>query len=618
MLHRHVFRINFNTKDPQRETEQLRMESKSISNTPSLTVPSTQNTAPVHCFRCLYTYDLRRKAKRWQDGALRYHTFNKRIMVYDISRNFIGDTHWRDGGGIEDGDELELDKGVLIQVGEKTESVDQDLTSLFEKRRKNHTNSGENSSSVLPDSAPVRQPVPSSPSQLRPKSLNAILGTPSGSLGRAARPLISPCDLRRQNENDMDMQRGTKRRRVENPSKIPPNMMEDAVVTSRTSHTEQDAVPGKVQTTKGQNLVGQSSSFNPPATKGLHTAITMAIKTTRQASNEVITDGHVGNEDVGLVPCHNYASPRAPKVLGKPPGHVISTGLEKTQDLQEHDALPMKRLQILSRKPRKKLIYQDLLPPVAPANPLPQQPGRASTNAKSSRKRSEKSDPQAEFHRAQKERLESRLRKHHRREINSSRHDGILDSITISDVEDDILPSASDRNTINTTTENFPSISPLKPSLSEDNHPKTKPHRQAGWEPPPSSIIVPKLKPSSPPNFDLADMDQILLTQFSNDFPSQVSNLLPRKPSTTSPKSSISKQSRESPLAAASLISSKPTTTKPHKRSPMRKTVSEPIGRLSTCRANVTAVEQIPDPWSREAWDLFGYGRPTRAEKGNG
>jgi hypothetical protein len=34
-------------------------------------------------------------------------------MVYDVPRNFIGDTHRRDEGSVQDGDELELEKGRL-------------------------------------------------------------------------------------------------------------------------------------------------------------------------------------------------------------------------------------------------------------------------------------------------------------------------------------------------------------------------------------------------------------------------------------------------------------------------------------------------------------------------
>jgi len=57
--------------------------STGVRRTQNLTARPTQNTAPVLEFQCLFTFDLRRKQKRWQDGFLRFHTFNKRIMVYD-------------------------------------------------------------------------------------------------------------------------------------------------------------------------------------------------------------------------------------------------------------------------------------------------------------------------------------------------------------------------------------------------------------------------------------------------------------------------------------------------------------------------------------------------------
>jgi hypothetical protein len=34
------------------------------------------------------------------------------VMVYDDQGNFIGDHHWRSPDDVQDGDEMELDKGV--------------------------------------------------------------------------------------------------------------------------------------------------------------------------------------------------------------------------------------------------------------------------------------------------------------------------------------------------------------------------------------------------------------------------------------------------------------------------------------------------------------------------
>ncbi|MCJ1276586.1 hypothetical protein MMC21_004392 [Puttea exsequens] len=184
---------------------------RSTAHTQSLTVPATQNTAPILEFKCLYTNDLRRKQKRWQDGMLRFHTFNKRVMVYELpSRNYIGDTHRRDEAPIDDGDEFKLDRGVLIQVGEAQSSVEQDLTELLEKRKKpRHMPNRQDGSShllynnvtALAQGSGVAKLLIAQPSQLRPKSLNALLGTPTGKIGRAALSSKSPYERRGEQEN---------------------------------------------------------------------------------------------------------------------------------------------------------------------------------------------------------------------------------------------------------------------------------------------------------------------------------------------------------------------------------------------------------------------------------
>ncbi|KAL4967555.1 uncharacterized protein BDV14DRAFT_197919 [Aspergillus stella-maris] len=134
----------------------------------NLNVPATQGTAPVVKFRCLFTHDLRRKAKRWQDGFLRFHTFNKRVMVYDNTGYFIGDLHWRAPEGIQDGDELELDKGVLIQVCEPLERTDTDLSELYKNKSQ--------TSPSLPGEVPSSARSTPRPSQQASRSLNDLLG----------------------------------------------------------------------------------------------------------------------------------------------------------------------------------------------------------------------------------------------------------------------------------------------------------------------------------------------------------------------------------------------------------------------------------------------------------
>ena len=92
-------------------------------------------TAAILEFACLYTHDIVRKKKRWQDGRLRFHTFNKRIMVYDAAMNFIDGQHRRTNEGVNEGDDFQLDGGVLVQVEQQERTVHQDLTELRKPRK---------------------------------------------------------------------------------------------------------------------------------------------------------------------------------------------------------------------------------------------------------------------------------------------------------------------------------------------------------------------------------------------------------------------------------------------------------------------------------------------------
>ncbi|PGG98216.1 hypothetical protein GX51_06936 [Blastomyces parvus] len=167
------------------------------TSTSMATAMTTQTSAPVSKFRCLFSHDIRRKAKRWHDGFLRFHSFNKRVMVYDTLNNFIGDLHWRDGEELNDGDELELDRGVLVQVGECVERTHTDLTELLEKRTHASASSPANSFSPVASSRlafAASSNVNSSGGRL--KSLNELLGIRKPPVGRAALPSRSPYEER--------------------------------------------------------------------------------------------------------------------------------------------------------------------------------------------------------------------------------------------------------------------------------------------------------------------------------------------------------------------------------------------------------------------------------------
>ncbi|KAK0310488.1 hypothetical protein LTR01_003640 [Friedmanniomyces endolithicus] len=192
------------------------------NGTPSLSIPQTQNTAPVLEFNCLYTHDLRRKAKRWQDGFLRYHTFNRRIMVYDVPRNFVGDVHWTAGEALQDGDEVMLEKdGVMVQVSEAVGQTETDLTGLLNSRKRVGSERGSSPPARGPQT-PAARTVDASmarpPTQLKHRSLNALLGTPKGPIGKAAMSK-SPFELRHDEVENHGWEGGRppKRQRIDEP-----------------------------------------------------------------------------------------------------------------------------------------------------------------------------------------------------------------------------------------------------------------------------------------------------------------------------------------------------------------------------------------------------------------
>ncbi|KOS40307.1 hypothetical protein ACN38_g8836 [Penicillium nordicum] len=172
------------------------------SSSARLPPTSPQVTASVVKFRCLYTHDLRRKSKRWHDGYLRYHKFNKRVMVYDDQGNFIGDHHWRSSDEVQDGDEMELDKGVLIEVTENMGTTETDITTLYEKKKSSQGSpqtkvpvSQVPRASTYTASASASTPLRSSASSASSqsfRSLNDLLGIKRTPIGH----LVSPYESR--------------------------------------------------------------------------------------------------------------------------------------------------------------------------------------------------------------------------------------------------------------------------------------------------------------------------------------------------------------------------------------------------------------------------------------
>lgn len=190
---------------------------------------SLPTTAPVLEYICLFTHDLKRKQKRWQDGRLKYHTFNKRIMVYDERGNFIGDMHWREDFDFDEGEEINLERGaVIVQVAECVGCKNQDLTELLDKRTKDAEQRQARSSSTippLPPSQPSSLAQQQAGCQFKQRHLTDVFNTPRAPPGRAFIPTTSPYEERiaaaAQFGHEDDNKRPSKRRRgdVSPPSK---------------------------------------------------------------------------------------------------------------------------------------------------------------------------------------------------------------------------------------------------------------------------------------------------------------------------------------------------------------------------------------------------------------
>jgi hypothetical protein len=444
--------------------------------TQTLAAAPTQNTAPVHEYQCLYTSDLRRKQKRWQDGFLRFHTFNKRIMVYEApSRNYVGDKHWREEGEIQDGDELQLEKPVLVQVGEQIGSTETDLTELLEKRRKPHNKVAKDtvdspqrqlaSTAITTSTATLRQPL-GQPSQLRPKTLNALLGTPKRPIGRASLPTKSPHELRHENENaEWGSDRPAKRQRIDLRPEVIPEP-DSRPISRRSAHSKPCArshegirVPGiavagsrpvqpasiiaemtrnpgpksKSQSSRTESDKGSVDSTLPhqvPVKKktklsGVESRIEPAKRlrklgepTANQIVEERLSSYHI-NESRMMIdkgPCHSTTNTQETRSIIDP---IELVSEEEAASVGEPPKERMK-LQMAPQKPRKKLMYRDLLPedqaPVGRSPSLETDFNRKSRERKTS-SRAVRGAPKVltDFHQEEQDRLADRLNQYHGR-----------------------------------------------------------------------------------------------------------------------------------------------------------------------------------------------------------
>lgn len=656
------------------------MTALSHPSSTNLSIPTTQNTAPVLSFSCLYTHDLRRKQKRWQDGVLKFHTFNKRIMVYDVPRNFVGDTHWREPQALQDGDELELEKGLLIQVGEEVERTETDLTELLGKRRpkpparENQKDSqcGTPKYPTVGPSQAVSTPrnysetqVETPFAQLRPKSLNALLGRPRGPVGKAAVPTKSPAQLRREKENDRDIvEKPLKRRRIEYPTSSSPGVTPATYGELNTVQkpVESAKTPAPVvkisrkPARRGSDMMVEEASNSRSHIDSVDTVIIPRRKSKESNRLDQRTNGIPSHVDQDShTSATNCASPRAKKARRRqqqevndavaPSGHgerpisrekreVTSKRLprdlppnrtlveeEKPRDVfPEDEQRPEHMLRIASKRPRKKLMYRDLLPQRAPPNHDLQllrehqrKESRSRANAPLKKLHTRLEDPLEDYHEAQQIRLQSRLAKRPTSTENTLEHPN---------EDEEQLPSTTDRPH-SPFPFTFSSSLFLTPPFVEEFVPQS--------EPSPVPIDPPDSIPTSTQAARvLTRMDALLLQHPPNPTiqpqPPQIikAALLPPQKPLRAFQRSASDLSARAPLNqnASNHLTKRSTTTLQKSLSdtlplhppPVTTRTATLYRSTSTSSVSTSPVqqEQVADPWSREAWDLFGFDGTTK------
>lgn len=323
-----------------------------MSSRVTATPANLPTSATVLDFTCLFTHDLKRKQKRWQDGKLKFHTFNKKVMVYDDGNHFIGDAHWQEDGDLQEGDEFSLDRGsAIVQVSECTGYREQDLTELLDKRARDVEKRRANATTRTPRpttaiSVPARQDQPSA---LHPRNrpLSSMLGTPSR-IGRAAIPQRSPFEARQiaQSDNPGEQKEGprpAKRRRLEDspfqkPSharslfgeKLTLSAVPVSTPVSRSqalrdeTNSEEEALP------TSENSIAKTTNKKPSA-KSLKTVPERSRQESPKSSDEVICLSSPPVPEIPDLPAKVQRQPRL-QVSRARPNHQRDVSVEIQED----------------------------------------------------------------------------------------------------------------------------------------------------------------------------------------------------------------------------------------------------------------------------------------------
>ncbi|MCJ1353777.1 MAG: hypothetical protein MMC33_003764 [Icmadophila ericetorum] len=627
-----------------------------VSPLSSSTVQLTQNTAPVFEFRCLYTRDIRKKKRQFHDGVLRYHTFNKRIMLYDVEMNYIGGGHRSGTEAVMEGCEFELDKGFIVQVEEPTGITETDLTGLLDRKKEAtarnvravHKGSPESATSPSPGYfAPTARSVGANV-PLAPKTLNNILGTLRGKYGRAMLPPKSPYEERYIIEGRYQGENRPAKRQ-----KLDTGPVHNVGAVSGYGTREQGTIRPNV--VRAPALVPQSHAIADAQISLNKLGPTNTSKCLPQQSNNPAV-----NTSTGLSDYEFQCLPAKPKktlndrscseqaisdigLRDQSPQRATNLPRPATEKEKQHEV--MNALRFASNKPRRKLMCRDLLPSLKDSYPSPLKERRNAPSDLGPVRKRRKGKPLKESSKISEGQEAPPNHRSNPRSMKKSKGPELSSSPAFETLEDP-GDEFADLDQFNLDQYNPDWDGPIEISDAEENISLIA---ESPLKTPQNRLTKMRVSPTPASKvLELSQLDQILLSR-----PSPIHQTNPKSPNVlpdTSPKSSSPAPKplffSNAPVALASKHSipeptkqnhvsrtspptgrppysfqqlqpqPQPQTRRPSLKKPLQKSRSDERPKMQppTLKKTVldpTCLEKAKDedrgPWSREVFDLFGW-----------
>ncbi|KAK9479162.1 hypothetical protein V1514DRAFT_319486 [Lipomyces japonicus] len=89
----------------------------------------------VQIYEVLWTSQITQKSKRWNDGILKFHIFNKRAMLYDLNKVLVDSSFLTSVCNLQVNQELKLERHLVL-IEHAVQTIRQDITPIIRRKRK--------------------------------------------------------------------------------------------------------------------------------------------------------------------------------------------------------------------------------------------------------------------------------------------------------------------------------------------------------------------------------------------------------------------------------------------------------------------------------------------------